>query len=191
MYKLGLFDWAMYLFCTNKRFHIMNLKIFLFSLCCLVGKAGICQNTDVIDMNSFVRQAITDGLYADRFPLEVAQKIKSHQSTFFVTKCPICMPVSNAFGAYLNLKTKPKKSKTPAHILEGLASTDKTAQQTAFSLLIERYTTKAYRKLKASPTAKQTLLQALEEGKKIGMTRKNADFGTFCPSCEGACKPKK
>lgn len=101
------------------------------------------------------------------------------------------MPVSNALNAYLRIKTKYKRTKTPNDILKGFASKDKTVQQTAFSALIERYVTKAYNKLEASPTAKQALMQALEEGKKSGMAKKRADFGAFCPSCEGACKPKK
>jgi CheY-like chemotaxis protein len=169
----------------------MLLKIFVLSLCCLVGKAGICQDTERIDMNDFLRQAVADGLYADRFPVQLAQKIKDNESTFFVTKCPVCMPVSNALNAYLRIKTKYKRTKTPNDILKGFASKDKTVQQTAFSALIERYVTKAYNKLEASPTAKQALMQALEEGKKSGMAKKRADFGAFCPSCEGACKPKK
>jgi CheY-like chemotaxis protein len=175
--------------------YLSNLNMFLricaLLLCCLVGKAGICQDTQRIDMNDFLRQAVTDGLYADRFPVQLAQKIKDNESTFFVTKCPICMPVGNALNAYLRIKTKHKRTKTPNDILKGFASEDKTARQIAFSALIERYVTKAYDKLEASPTAKKALLQALEEGKKSGMAKKRAEFGTFCPSCEGACKPKK
>ena len=169
----------------------MIKSIFLLCLFILAGKPVFCQTTHKINRSIFLKNAISEGLRKDRFPLPLAQKIADNSSIFFVTKCPICTPVHSAFISYTHIKTKLKKTKVPADIIERLASPEKTVQQIALRDLIERYVAKAYQKLNASKDSLEALKNDLEMDKKVGTARKKDSFGSFCPSCEGTCPPKK
>jgi hypothetical protein len=168
----------------------MSKYVLLACLFCWVGKPVFAQEADM-NPNSFLRTAIETGLRQDKFPLEMVQKILDNQPIFFVGKCPICTPVKQGFADYARTKTTFKKTKTPQTILENLASADKTTQQIGLRELVERYTSKAFQKLDASPEIKAKLKQDLEKDRKIGMGRKSDSFGDFCPSCDGTCKPKQ
>jgi hypothetical protein len=140
-------------------------------------------------MEEFLEEAMLKGMQADGFPQNHARWIAENTDVFFVGKCPICMPVERGIRKYLDSYVQ-KTSTVPAELLDGLALGDKEKKQKTFSNLVNRYVERYFEELAMNAREKTDMLSQLEAARKVGMERKTASFGTFCPSCDGACKKK-
>lgn len=143
---------------------------------------------DKVKVAVFMEQAVYNGLVNDRFPVAKAQYILDNRTTFFVGKCPVCMPTERGIERYVEGNPAYKKSNVAEYVWTGLASSDKETQQKAFSQLIMTYTKAHKTQLNLSEMEKAKLEQNLQNARKQGMGGKTEAFGKFCPSCDGACE---
>ena len=156
---------------------------------CRYCKESISWQYPVVELvTGFLFFAVLEGLHEDGMPIGLAKKIAQEENgNYFVPKCPICMPVQQAFQAY----SKGKMRITGNHLEEStqnnLVNENKTIRHESFKKLIDKYVDRYFAKLKLSGKEKKALKKLLEENREIGMTRKRDAFGSFCPSCDGAC----
>lgn len=141
-------------------------------------------------MHDFLKTAVLNGLRADAMPMNHARWILENPKVFFVKKCQICSAVQAAFEEYIKtyqaLATKIDQIQLDAIVLGKVED-----KQIALSRIINSYTEKHIEFLNLSPKEKSKLQSNLEDARKSGMTLKPETFGTFCPSCDGACGIKK
>ena len=140
-------------------------------------------------VEDFMHAAVLKGLKSDGFPLEQAKWVLQNNNKLFVGKCPLCTPTERAFDDYTRAYVD-KENTTPDEILLGLSKDNKEDMQKAFSQLISRYVTGHFETLALNARDKSEMLKSLEAARKLGMSRKSQSFGTFCPSCDGACEVK-
>lgn len=143
-----------------------------------------------VSVDDFMETAMLSGLQSDGFPKDKAEWILNNNNKLFVTKCPLCMPSERAIKQYVAAYAA-KECSTPTEILEGLSKDNKEDMQKAFSQLVARYVDRHFEKLQLNARDKAAMQKALEAARETGMGYKNDAFGTFCPSCDGACKVKE
>ncbi len=143
-----------------------------------------------LSMSDFLKDAVLNGLKAEGFPLNHARWIAENPKVFFVTKCQICSPVQAAFEAYIK-NYQETKSIVSQEILDALVLGKVEEKQIALTKIVNGYVEKHYKELNMNPREKSIMISNLESARKSGMTIKAADFGKFCPSCDGACGIKK
>lgn len=142
-----------------------------------------------ISLGQFLKEAILSGLKEDAFPLNHARWIAENESVFFVTKCPICLPVQDAFRDYIK-NYEEKMSKVPNELLDGVVLGKVEEKKINFSKIVNRYVDRYFENSDMNEREINDMRAKLEEGRKVGMSRKSDSFGPFCPSCDGACKIK-
>lgn len=156
---------------------------------------GTAQDAEVPDSERtrFLFFAILEGLWedgADRLLI-----IKGGDRSHFVTKCPICTPVSHAFKVYGESSDVPiyasRGPGLPKELEDGLKSEKREERLKAIELLVKRYVDRRFDRLRMTEAQNAAMRQLLEEGRKSGMSMKAKSFGPACPSCEGAFKPAK
>jgi len=140
-------------------------------------------------MDDFLEEAMLKGMQAEGFPQNHARWIVENSDIFFVGKCPICMPIERGIRKYLEGYVQ-KTASIPSELLDGLALGDKESKQKTFSNLVNRYVERYFETLAMNAREKTDMLSQLEAARKVGMELKLANFGPFCPSCDGACKKK-
>jgi hypothetical protein len=64
-------------------------------------------------------------------------------------------------------------------------------KQIVLSKIIHVYVEIHFKKLDMNPREKNSMISNLETARNLGMNLKSAEFGKFCPSCDGACGIKK
>lgn len=177
-------------FYQYKTMKLAMTLVLAFLMAC-APKLSVRYSEAPTNMDSFLADAVFNGMRKDGFPKNIAQQLLDQSHIFFVGKCPICTPVKRGISEYIANNDRLPNNAVPATIMDGLKSEDKTAQQEALSVLIGRYTTWQIESLHLSEQAKEELMGMLRNGRKQGMARKSDSFGTFCPSCDGACKIKR
>jgi len=153
-------------------------------------RRAIPKNNKPMDLTSFLKKAMFEGLKNDGFPKAEAQMILHARTTFFVTKCPICRPIEKGVKQYID-NYQEQQNKAPNDLLLGLSKDNREDQQVAFSQLVNRYIERYFKTSHLSADMISKLRQELLAGRKKGMGLKSDNFGSFCPSCDGACGLKK
>ncbi len=141
-----------------------------------------------LESSDFLYWAVLDGLIKDKFPKDVAQYIVDNERDYFVPKCPICRPVTRAFLYYAKKSTASKKTHIGDHTIDILKNGEQEKKHTALKNLIDAYVSQEYITLKMDDRNKKRIQNDLESGRKQGMSGMGNGFGTFCPSCDGACE---
>lgn len=154
--------------------------------------AGESEQTDV---NTFMEQAVYNGMVNDNFPMSTALHILDNTGDFFVGKCPICRPTESGIKYYITyLKSMTEKStsrtKVKSSIISAIEGGDKAARLSAFNELLQGYTTAHKERLNLSEAKLQELNSNLQAARKKGMALKSESFGAFCPACDAACEIK-
>ncbi len=144
-----------------------------------------------IRADDFVYWSTLDGMIKDKFPKEVAEYILTNGNSFFVGKCPICRPTENAIADYIKKAPDSNSTNLSAEIIQSIKGENKTEAQKSFSQILYRYSQEQFASLNLDDENKKRLQRELEADRKQGMGAKSQSFGTFCPSCDGACGIKQ
>lgn len=172
----------------------------------LAGFAWLCacgKGTDAaqakplqMDVDTFLGNAVREGLKEDGADRAFVREHIADKRDLFVLKCPICEPVRNGFLEYgrADQPAPPAGKGLPKDIVDDLKKPARLAQLQAVERLVDRYVSRHYERLKMSADDRKRMQAKLELAKKAGMRMKElgpqADFGDFCPSCNGAAKAK-
>ncbi|HXX93531.1 MAG TPA: hypothetical protein VEN81_07850 [Planctomycetota bacterium] len=143
----------------------------------------------------FLFLAVFEGLWEDGADPGVIQAILQKRWDHFIPKCPICHPVSHAFGLYAkseDVELYPSRGKgLPKELQDGLRSPERKERLTAILKLVERYVSRRFAQTKMSDEERTNMRQWLWMGRKEGLSMKGGGFGDFCPSCSGATDGSK
>ena len=170
----------------------MKPIILSFLVCTFFFNTSVFSQNMEIEMDDFLKDAITYGLEKDKFPKNLVKDILENSGEYFVGKCPICTPVERGFRNYKNNEnTDAGKNKLEKSLLKQFKSQDKTARHEALKIIINKYVSQYYQVKNMNEEEMARMDGLLEEGRKTGMERKKDSFGNFCPSCDGACRIKK
>jgi hypothetical protein len=148
------------------------------------------QSVREISMSVFLKDAVLNGLKAEGFPLNHARWVMENPKVFFVGKCQICTPVRAAFEEYIS-SYQEIKTTSDQKLLDALVLGKVEEKQIALSKIINMYVENHFKKLDMNPREKNSMISNLETARNLGMNLKSAEFGKFCPSCDGACGIKK
>ena len=148
------------------------------------------QSVREISMSVFLKDAVLNGLKAEGFPLNHARWVMENPKVFFVGKCQICTPVRAAFEEYIS-SYQEIKTTSDQKLLDALVLGKVEEKQIALSKIINIYVENHFKKLDMNPREKNSMISNLETARNLGMNLKSAEFGKFCPSCDGACGIKK
>ena len=172
----------------------MTIRLFLLLFTISLTACTISQNTptykanETVSMDTFLQDAITEGLKRDKITKELASEIAAIDK-FFIGKCNICKNVLKAF--------KEHESFSQESEMIGQASTLKEVKQegpkgkAAMQKVVTSYLEYHLENSGLTPVQKKTIEETLvKEAKKGEML---ITTYTFCPSCKGtkgACIPK-
>ena len=172
----------------------MITRVFLFLIiisltaCSTPQKSLSYKADEVITMDRFLQDAISEGLKRDKITKELASEIAAIDK-FFIGKCNICKNVLKAF--------KEHESFSQESEMIGQASTLKEVKQegpkgkAAMQKVVTSYLEYHLENSGLTPVQKKTIEETLvKEAKKGEML---ITTYTFCPSCKGtkgACIPK-
>ncbi|MFT5617935.1 MAG: hypothetical protein ACI85I_001161, partial [Arenicella sp.] len=135
--------------------------------------------------NIFLETAVSTGMKQDRFPKELAKKMRVNNE-LWIGKCPICDAVKRGLNQYISYQeSNTASSSTEDSILEDPCNTNVETQKTALKKLIDNYVSQHYQRLKMTVSEISTMKTKLEAGRKQGMG--GMGDKKFCASCDGAC----
>ena len=155
-------------------------------------------------LDRFLFFAVLEGACEDALPDEAAKAALAQDGKgryrHFVYACPVCSPVVEALRAYAmrqdfyySRKGDPMvddRNPSPVADLAGrLAGKEPKAQGAALKALVERWVKRRMERLRLTDLEKARWQQAMEEGRKKGMSglpRSEGFEHRSCPSCDGA-----
>ena len=140
------------------------------------------------DADTFIRQAITDGLIEDGAPLTLVSDIAKRDD--FLGKCRLCNPSRIALEEYGKRKVQPvaKEGKgLPEELVKRLKSDKAEVRQPALRDLVSRYVDRAFASSDLAREEKTALQATLDQIRKDGVSSLPGNQ-KFCPSCDGACR---
>lgn len=138
----------------------------------------------------FVFLAVLEGLYEQNVEPELARGVlQAPAPGLFVAKCPLCDPARAAFQVYA-ANPRPGGSayaegELPAAIRDGWKSPERGARLKALQAFVEGCVERKLARTTMSEADRAAFKAWAADGRKLGMSFKNAGFGDSCPSCEG------
>lgn len=176
----------------------ISLLVALALAACGQGSDAAQSEPRTIKPAEFLSKAVSEGLQEDGVDKGFVRECIAQKGDLFVLKCRICDSVRNGFSAYISTKCGqtpvPAEGRgIPKDIVDELKQGARLARLNALERLVDRYVSRHYERLRITAEERRTLHATLEEWKKEGMKMKEAgspNFGDFCPSCNGAAKPR-
>ena len=92
-----------------------------------------------IQLDSFLTQAILNGMAADAFPLDHARWIIENKDVFLTGNCSLNAAVESGIQKYVDQYQNQGSSKIPNVYLQGLVQKEKTEKQEALAAILNRY----------------------------------------------------
>lgn len=92
-----------------------------------------------IQLDSFLTQAILNGMVADAFPLDHARWIIENKDVFFTGNCALNFAIENGIQKYIDQYQNQGSSMIPNVYLQGLVQKEKTDKQEALAVILNRY----------------------------------------------------
>ena len=146
------------------------------------------------DQTRFVMFAVLEGLFRDGANTDLVKEIlESPKPGHFVYKCPVCMPVKEAFEMYLVGQDgvffypyRPWGKGWPDGMESRLRSLDREVRLSAIKDLVARYVGARFKKLRFTAAERSQMKELLEDAKEFGNSVKKPDFGPSCANCLGA-----
>jgi len=143
----------------------------------------------------FVFLAILEGLYEQNVDAELARSVlQAPAPGLFVAKCPLCDPSRAAFQVYA-ANPRPggyayAEGELPTAVRDGLKSPERDARLKALQAFVEGCVERKLARTVMTDADRAAFKAWAAEGKKFGMSVKQARFGDSCPSCEGVNRKK-
>lgn len=149
---------------------------------------------DEKDRTVFLTMAVVEGLYVDGANPETVRLLAQDKWQIFVPKCPICMPVRHAFEIAAAAPPPDmydsRGNGLPAEIEAQLNAKELPTRKKGLEALVKRYVERRFALVKMTDVEQARMRRLLEEGRKSGTSMMNPAPGDFCPSCDGAGKPR-
>jgi hypothetical protein len=170
----------------------IRLTLFLFTICftaCTAPQKAITSKAnETVNMDTFIQEAISEGLKGDKITTDLALEVAS-VNRFFINECNICKNVLKALNEHEGFSKESEMRGQVANLK--LVRNEGEAGRTAFKDAIESYLDHHFENSGLTVKQKEAIQTKLKEEAKKG---KMLITGySFCPSCtgaEGACKVK-
>jgi len=172
----------------------MTIRLFLLLFTISLTACTISQNTptykanETVSMDTFLQDAITEGLKRDKITTDLALEVAAVDS-FFVQKCNICKNVRKALKEHEGFSNESEMSGQVAYLkkVKGKGKPGKLA----FQNVVKSYLDQHFENAGLTAKQKEAIQTKLKEEAKKGEML--VSVYNFCPSCtgaEGACKVK-
>ena len=158
---------------------LMGLSFVLTLSACPKDPTQISTQPQTVQI--FLYDAILTGLKKDRAPKEMIAILS--KSSIFVPKCGLCTSTRKALAEY----RKAPRSSNGTFPFQITTTTTRKEQMLILSQLVHRYTEQHFTMLKLSKADEERMRQKLEDVRERSTRLMRDDFGSFCPSCDGAC----
>lgn len=146
------------------------------------------------EVTRFLTLAVFEGLFEDGAEADVVKAVASDRHQLFIAKCPICHPVKHAFEMIAAAPPPDlyngRGAGLPKDLLAQLRSSDLPTRKRGLEALVKRYIDRRFERVKMSEAERVRLRRRMEDGREKGMSYAGLKPGGFCPSCDGAAKPK-
>lgn len=170
------------------RFFIVLFMVY-FTACTTPKSALTYKSDEVISMDVFLQDAITEGLKRDKITRGLALEVVALDA-FFIGKCKICKNVKKAFNEHKGFNKEEEMKGQVIYLKEvkNMGDVGKNAIERAVKSYLDQHFEKAGLTSKQKEAIQKELMQESAKGLKL------AGGYNFCPSCkgtEGACKIKQ
>lgn len=168
----------------------IRLTLLLFTLCfmaCTAPQNAITSKTnETVSMDTFIQEAISEGLKRDKITTDLALEVAS-VNRFFINECNICKNVLKALKEH-NGFSKESKMRGQADNLK-LVKSSTSRGKDAFKVAIESYLTQHFENAGLTVKQKEAIQAELKvEAKKGEMLISGYSFCPSCTGAEGACR---
>jgi len=170
----------------------IRLTLFLFTICftaCTAPQKAITSKAnETVSMDTFIQEAISEGLNRDKITTDLALEVAS-VSRFFINECNICKNVLKALKEHKGFSKESEMSGQAANLKQVKSPGDRG--RTAFKNAIESYFNQHFENAGLTAKQKKAIQTKLKDEAEKGKMLITAY--TFCPSCtgaEGACRVK-
>ena len=161
------------------------LLILSFTACTNNKQTTSCQSNQSITMDTFLYEAILEGLKQDKITTDLAQDV-AKSDRFFIGKCNICKAVNRAFTNYQGFSNE-SQMKGQVVLLKAVIKQNEEGKH-AMKTAVKSYLDQHFEKSNLTEKQKELIQKELINESDKGLLLAGYSFCASCNGVQGACK---